>query len=149
MKAGKQTNAPVPPPPNGTVGTKTLPAVEAGDKVEVEQGVLIEVPSVTNVQVEATGPGDIAGPGIRVVVRVTNNSATDAVDLSGIAVTASYGTVPATPIGDWGEEQMSEVLQPGESDSGVYKFRKPDNASGKLSIRVEYNHSENVVVVTP
>lgn len=136
------------PVPAGSVGSVDLATADTGDPVQIEQDVLVEVTNVDGIEVKAIGPGDIAGPGIKVGVRVTNKAATD-VDLAGISVTAQYGDAPATPVTPDGEEQLSTALPQGKSATGTYLFRNPDDTSADLTIRVEYNRSQNVVVVQP
>ena len=109
---------------------------------------MFEVIEVKPYTVEAVAPGDISGPGVRVVLKVTNNSGA-VVDASGIAVTADYGDTPASPASDLSRDQLSGDLAPGASATGVYVFRDPDAKTGPLRLRIEYNQSQDVVVITP
>lgn len=135
-----------PEAPAGAVGTVELAPASVKEPVTVAQGLTFEVTQVSQIDVEAVAPGDVAGPGIEVEVRATNNSGAS-VDLSEVSVTAQYGDLPASPMS--GADPLSEGRAVGESATGTYQFRTPDSASGALTIRISYSKSSDVVVVQP
>jgi hypothetical protein len=130
----------------GSVGTVDLAPVSVQEPVTVAQGLTFEVTTVNKIDVQAVTPGDIAGPGIEVEVRATNNSGAPA-DLAQVSVSAQYGDLPASPIS--GTDPLSDPLAAGKSAMGTYQFRTPDSASGSLTIRISYSQSSDVVVVKP
>jgi hypothetical protein len=122
--------------------------VDVGKKATLSQGVAVRVTKITNVQVEATGPGDIAGPGVAVHLTVTNSSTTT-VDLDGFTVTASYGSKdrPASPGGTGTDSPLSGPLKPGAKASGVYVYTVPRAQADTVQIQVSSNEFPNILVV--
>lgn len=135
-------------PESTSIGTVELPVAAPGEPVAIEPGVVVEVSNVAAADVSAVGPGDVSGPGIRVQLSVGNGSAA-AVDLSGFVVTTSYGDLPASPVEGSGAAPFSGTLPTGGTATATYLFTNPSDTSGPVTIRVEYNRSENVLIVKP
>jgi hypothetical protein len=106
----------------------------------------VTIPSVRDIEVSASGPGEIAGHGVSVHVRVDNGT-TAAVDLSGYAVTASYGRgTPASPTGSSGAEPLTGTLAAGDTADGTYVFLVPAAQSSTLRVDVSSDESPNIAV---
>jgi hypothetical protein len=142
----------VAPPPGATgapvVGTSTLPPVPVGEDAPFgDTPVVVTAQQVEPVQIEARGPGEVAGPGVRVTVRAENRGA-DPVDLAGLVVNATYGdAVPASQSSTDPAAPLTGALAPGASAEGVYVFQVPDGAGGPVVIEVGYSGSSNVVLI--
>ncbi len=133
----------------GEVGTIDLPAVDAGEEVAINSGIFVTVSEPREVNIEAIGPGEISGAGIALTVQIRNESESP-LDLSGLAVNALYGAVPADTTMAEPSDPLTGSLAPGKDATGVYVFRTPDGAaSNALRIEVEHNGATDVVVVKP
>lgn len=141
----------------GTAGTAVLEPVPVGRQVGIGDGVQARVESVTGTRIRPLGPGDIAGPGASVVVSVRNTSDA-AVDLAGLAVTASDPDgVPAIPSSGEPSDVLTGVLPAGAERTGTYVFglRGPAGAGGstgpgdppELRLEVGLSSAPEVAVV--
>jgi hypothetical protein len=134
---------PISPAPTGpTADATALPASQ--EPVPLEETarvgeVDVSLVAVEEIQGRATGPGDVAGPALRITVQLENGTA-DPLDLLGVSVTMTYGTdaVPASPLGDPSVALFSGVLEPGESAEGIYVFRVPADVRDAVSVSVGY-----------
>ena len=140
-----------PPPPGATgapvIGISTLPPVPVGEPASFGGGLVATVAQIDQLQLEARGPGEIAGPGVGVTVELKNESA-DPIDLGGVAVNASYGDgVPASSSGAAPAAPVTGALPAGETRRGVYVFQVPNEDAGSLVVEVNYNGSPNVVLI--
>ena len=136
--AGATAPAPAPAPATA-VGVGVATPGPSGVGQEVALGALrATVVSVEPVAVDARGPGEIAGPGAVVRLRVRNASSAPA-GLAGLAVTASSPDgVPAVPSGGEPAQPLAGALAPGEQRSGTYVFALPAGAPrGAPALRVE------------
>lgn len=141
-----------PPPPGATgepvAGITTLPPVAVGEPAPFGQGLVARVVTVEPVQVEARGPGEIAGSGVAVTLELINESDAD-IDLDGIAVNSFYGDgIPATDNSAPPSAPVSGSLPPGESRQGVYLFQIPGDETDSVTVEINHSGSPNVVLVT-
>ncbi len=114
--------------------TPTAPNAE----VTQENDVLVSLAKVESVQGEARLPGEIAGPAIRVTVRVKNGSS-KALDVGNARVSAYYGSdqTPAGVLTAPGGKQFEGKIAPrGEAD-GVYLFTIPTADRDNVRITVD------------
>ena len=151
--AGATAPARVPAPaPATAVGVATPSPSPVGQEVALGE-LRATVVSVEPVAVDARGPGEIAGSGAAVRLRVRNASSAPA-DLAGLAVTASSPDgVPAVPSSGEPAEPLAGALAPGEQRSGTYVFALPAGAPrGEPALRVEVGSDaarEVAVVLAP
>jgi hypothetical protein len=132
--------------PGPSVAVSTLPPKPVGSAVPLKGGVTVTITGVKDVEVGATGPGEIAGPAVSVEVRVRNAAAT-AFNLSGLAVNASYGGgTPASPTTAGGAKPLSGSLGSGQSATGMYVFLVPKEQSGTLRVEVSSADSPSIAV---
>lgn len=117
------TVAPQAPTPIGT------PASDGG-------GVEFAIASVTAVEGEASGPGEIGGPAVQVTVTATNRS-TAPVDLSLALVDLRHGAeqVPASPL-SIGSTPFSGGIAAGATTTAVYVFAVPLDQRSAVRIYV-------------
>ncbi|RFU22791.1 hypothetical protein D0Z06_02620 [Geodermatophilus marinus] len=104
---------------------------------EVEDRVAATVTAVEAVEGTGTGPGNVAGPALRVTVRVENRS-TEPVDLDGAVVTLTSGVdqAPAPTLGDPSAAPLTGTVGPGEAADGVYVFTLAEDARDLVTVSV-------------
>lgn len=131
-----------PTPTPGTTDVEPSDAepveVDIDDVATVVEGVTVEVVSMTAFESSSEQPGDLAGPALKVVVRVTNS--TDApLDLGGATVNLAYGSDqnPAPPLGDTVASGLPATLAEGESAEGEYSFSIPVDARDDVGVTVD------------
>lgn len=140
-------SVPVPlptPTPSGPTAHATelppaLPVVALSAAASEGNGVVASLPRIESIQGRASGPGNVAGPAVRVTVRITNGTHS-VVSLDGVAVNMYYGAdrVPASPLDDPSQLPFHGSLQPGRSADGVYVFSVPTDARGSVTVEVGY-----------
>ena len=140
-----------PPPPGATgapvVGVSTLAPVPVGQPAPFGDGLVADVVRIDQLQLEARGPGEIAGPGVGVTVELRNESK-DPIDLGGVVVNASYADgVPASASDSKPAAAATGSLPAGEKRQGVYVFQVPNEQAASLVVEVNYNGSPNVVLI--
>lgn len=143
---------PGPPPPPGATGApvaaiSSLPPVPVGQPAAFGGGLVAKVATIDPIDVNAQGPGEIAGPGVAVNVDLSNESK-DPIDLGGVVVNAYYGG--GTPAGSTAGAPAAPAagpLAPGETKRGVYVFQVPRAQAGSLVVEVNYSGSPNVVLI--
>jgi hypothetical protein len=129
-----------------TVAVATRAVSPLGTPVTTDNGTTITVSNLTRLDVEAHGPGEIAGPAVSVVVTVDNNAG-KAIDLDGYAITASYGdNVPASPSTADPYEPFSGSLSDGKSAAGTYVFRVGKTDAETITVQVSSNSAADIVV---
>ena len=154
--ASGTASAPTTPPTSGpparassvpSVAVSPLPPAPIGKDAPIQSGVAIAVAGVRDVQVKASGPGEIAGNGVQVTVRVRNDSAA-AFDLSGLAVVASYGDdgTPANPSGSAETKALSGKLAARQTAEGTYYFLVPKAEAGSVRVEVSSSSSPSIAV---
>lgn len=120
---------PVPAPSGGTIDQQIaspapVPTVQAtiGKTATVDDGVTIQLASVTATKVVAHTPGEITGSAVVVTVIVTNKGASTAsVDSAYLDLVASDGTLGiGTTAGN--RQPLQGTVAPGASAKGSYVF---------------------------
>lgn len=124
-----QTEAPVPLDSVGDFGT----------------GLTVRLANVTSVQAEAKAPGEIAGPGVRVIVEAVNDG-DGPVSLDGVVVFLSYGgdRAPASQFGS-SSDPLGGDLASGGSRTGSYVYAVPPD--GRRDVRVEISYTGSAPTV--
>jgi hypothetical protein len=151
------TGVPTPPPSpeptgpadNGYEPPPALPAVPLDAVAEVGNGIVATIPGIEAVQSTARGPGNIAGPALRVTVRITNGAG-EPVSLDGVAVNMAYGptATPASPLDDPSQRPFRGVVDPGGAAEGVYVFQVPTDARDSVTIEVGYRAGASLMLFT-
>ena len=136
-----QTDAP-------TVDFRPLPPVAVGEPADLGGGLVATVTSVESTDLEARAPGETAGPGVLVTVEVRNDTGDD-VELGGFAINASHGSdaTPAIPHQTGPIEVLRGTLEPGDTASGTYAFRLPEEEMDSLVIDLHHSAAEAYMVV--
>ena len=103
--------------------------------------------AVEAVNVEATVPGEVSGPAVR--VKVTATAGSTALDLSGASVTATYGqdSTPAVMLtSDQQSQTLPDSVAAGSEATGVYDFAIPEGSRDQVVVRVYLNSQEPAAV---
>jgi hypothetical protein len=125
------------------------PAVALDATAAVGDGVTGTLESLEAIEGTATGPGNVAGPALRVTVRLENGTA-GPVSLDGAVVTMAHGAgqTPASPLDDPSAAPLSGVLDPGGSAVGVYVFTVAEDARETVTVSVGYRPGAPYLVFT-
>ena len=148
----------IPPPPTPTPTGPTsnvdelpaaLPEVALDAPAAVGNGVVATLPSIESIQGTAVGPGNIAGPALRVTVRIENGT-DEPVWLDGVAVNLYTGEdrSPASPLDDPSRRPFTGQIAPGQSGEGVYVFSVPTDARDLVTIEVGYQAGAPLLLFT-
>lgn len=97
---------------------------------------LVQFESVTG---EVVGPGDVAAAAVRVTVDIVNTGAAP-LDLNLVVMNAYMGEQrdPAETYEQPGGQPVSGSLAPGDTATGVYLFRIPEDRRGDVTFVVDY-----------
>jgi hypothetical protein len=141
------TAAPTPGDPNAA--PPSLPPVALDDVAAVGNGMTASIVDIEAIQGEAMGPGNIAGPALRVTVRITNGTSA-ATSLDGVAVNLAYGAdlTPASPLDDPSQRPFVGSVAPGKTGEGVYVFTVPEDSRDSITIDVGYEAGAPILVFT-
>lgn len=140
------TVAALPPTPTPTGPTEDvdepppfLPEVPIDAPAAVGNGIIATIASVEPIDGTAVGPGNIAGPALRLTVRIENGTG-EAVSLDGVAVNLFYGAerIPASPLDDPSRARFTGMVAPGASGEGVYVFSLPTDVRDRVTVEVGY-----------
>lgn len=153
--AADPATTPVPAPNGGNIN-ETVPEVELTTNAPVAMtatgdygnGVTVTLAALESITTTAELPGEIAGPGVAVTVRVVN-AGSGAIDLSNVVVDLqdAAGT-PAIPMSASPAAPFSGSLAPGATADGVYVFTLPATYTGPATVSVTYTVDAPVVVFT-
>ncbi|RBY94248.1 hypothetical protein DQ244_02595 [Blastococcus sp. TBT05-19] len=148
--------APPPPTPTPTGPTEdvdepppSLPEVAIDAPAAVGNGIVATIASVEAIEGTAVGPGNIAGPALRLTVRIENGTS-EAVSLDGVAVNLSHGAdrTPASPLDDPSRRPFTGMVDPGASGEGVYVFSVPTDARDLITVEVGYQAGAPLLLFT-
>jgi hypothetical protein len=117
----------------------TAPPVGIDEVADAGTGMTFRLEQLEAVDGEANGPGEIAGPAVRVAVVATNDSPSPVL-LEGVVVDLTYGAqnTSAAPLSGPGALRFSGEVAPGASATGVYVFDVPVDERGSVSVIVSY-----------
>lgn len=115
----------------------TLAPVGLTDPADAGDGVTVAVTGIESFTSDASGIGNIAGPALRVTVRVTNGTGAD-LSVDAVSVNLSYGAdaTPGSPLDDSSQRTFSGTVAPGGSADGVYVFSVPEGERDVVSVEV-------------
>ena len=137
------TAAPAPAPTATVEGSEefppALPAVALDGTAEAGNGISASLSRIEAIQGSGIGPGNVAGPALRVTVRIHNETA-DPLPVDGVAVNMSYGIelTPASPLDDPSQAPFRGVVAPGDTSEAVYVFSIPSDARDSVTVEVGY-----------
>jgi hypothetical protein len=116
-----------------------LPAVGLDATAAAGTGVTARLTAIDSVQSKAGAPGQVAGPALRVTVRIKNGTNAD-FSLDGVAVNLSYGkdNTPGSPAEDSSSSPFTGTLPAGDEAEGVYVFSVPKDSRDVVTVEVGY-----------
>jgi hypothetical protein len=136
--------------PTGTPSPGSLDVVPAGEMrtraavpfdatASFEPGLTLEVTQREDVAGVARGPGEIAGPAVRLTFELQNGG-DEEVSLESVVVAATYGAeeTPAVTLSGPGEKPFGGTLAPGGTAVGRYVFALPVEERGQVQIVASY-----------
>jgi hypothetical protein len=142
------------PEPTGPTGDvddppPSRPAVALDAAADAGDGVSASLVSLDAIEGTATGPGNIAGPALRITVRIENGT-DEPVSLGGVVVDLASGRdlVPASPLDDPSAAPFAGTVAPGEHADGVYVFTIPEEDRGSVTVSVGYQAGAPFMVFT-
>lgn len=126
---------------------KTASPVEVDEPARTGTGVRVALRSWEPVTIKSGAPGEIAGPGVAITMRVVNNS-DERLDLSNVVADLRYGEeqTPAIRSDRAPTVAFSGALSPGEGASATYAFRIDEPDRDVVTLLVSLNTEVPVVV---
>ena len=126
--------------PPSVVPTRSTTSTRAPlrKKADVDDGVAVRVSRIQAVEGEARGPGEVAGPALRVSIEVNNTSGEElAMDLALTNLYYGKDRTPASTLSGPGASPLPATLAPGKQASGRYVFGVP--ARGRNPLVIEFS----------
>ena len=109
--------------PTRSTTSSTAPLSEKGD---LGNGVAVRVSKIESVDGEAQGPGEVAGPALRVSIEVENTSGEDvAMDLALTNLYYGKDKTPASALSGPGASPLPGTVASGDRASGQFVFGVP------------------------
>lgn len=117
------------------------------DEAARADDVTIELESIEAVDGESTIAGEVAGPALRVTVRIDNEAETT-LDTPAVVVNLYYGAdrEPAGGLLEPGGDPFGPSVGAGESATGVYVFSVPEEERDYIQIEVDVVVGKPVVL---
>lgn len=143
--------SPSTPPVDPDFGQPVIDTVPHNGTANFGDGVTAQIVELSNITVEATGAGEVSGPAIRVVVRLSNTSAA-AVSVASVSVNGFYGEArqPASPLLSAPDQiAFSGTLAAGASAEGAFVFSVPEADRANFFVTVSKDASSPLVLFTP
>ena len=133
--------------PGGAVRAGHQPAVDMTSPADFGTGMTARVAGLESVDGVAEGPGEVAGPSVRVTVVLTNGTGADvSLDTTVVNLYAGAQLTPGEPLSGPGVSVFSGTLAPGAEATGVYVFRVPADQRDHLQITVSYDPTSTTVL---
>lgn len=121
--------------------------IAVAESADFGSGLEAVVVRIDDVELDARGVGETAGPGVAVVVELTNRS-DEPIAIGGVVVNATVrDDVPASPNFSPPHEPFEGDLAPGESATATYLFRIDDGERPSLVVDLHHDGSPNVILV--
>jgi hypothetical protein len=142
----------VPAPGGGDISETVTPGditsnapVALSETGTYANGVTVQLVSLEPITTQAELPGEIAGPGLKVTVKITNGSA-DAIDVGNVVVDLQDAVqTPAIPMTS-GAAPFTGSVAAGADATGVYIFTTPTDYTDPATITVTYSAAQPVAV---
>lgn len=110
-------------------------------------GVAAKITAIEDVQGEATLPGEVAGPGLRVTVTLSNDTR-ETLDLRGVVCNVYLGKAldPALALLEPGGAPFPEELAAGGEAEGIFVFRVPKDARDRVRLELDVSPTSTIVL---
>ncbi|GAA5109339.1 hypothetical protein GCM10023339_09290 [Alloalcanivorax gelatiniphagus] len=127
---------------------QTLAPVPLDSVGDFRTGLTVRFRGIEAVQAEATAPGEISGPGLRVTVAAANDG-DEPISLDNVVVFLAYGSdrTPASQFGSLSEPLAGDLPAAG-SAKGTYVFSVPVDQRDDVRVEVSYSGSAPTVAFT-
>ena len=134
------TADPSTPPAEGPAAPTVRPPAAIDEAAPITPGLTAEISRVEAVDGTARGPGEVAGPSLRVTVSIVNSTAADA-PLNTTVVSSYFGAdrTPAPELREPGGSPLPAVVRAGTTVTGVYIFTVPEDERRNVTIMVDYS----------
>lgn len=130
--------------PTKATASKTAP-LDA--EASLANGVSVRVSKIESVKGVAQGPGEIAGPAVRVTVEVTNGTDKEVpMDLALVNMYYGKDKAPASTLSGPGLAPLAKSIPAGKSASGSYVFSVPANQRNPLTVEFSYTTDAPTVI---
>ena len=146
---------PVPPPVHGNthqtvraVTVATKPPVSLRAVADFGTGVTARIMSVRAIEYHAVAPGQVSGPGLRLVIQVSNGTG-KSIDLANAVVTiADARGTPGVDMNGAGSSSspLRGLLAPRHKASGTYVFTIPAGYRAPVTVNFSYAGGGPVVL---
>lgn len=153
--AGTSEPEPTASPAPGPTAPEPVPAEDdpAEAPVAIDEaapfatGVAARLVQIEPIQGEAEGPGEIAGPALRITVELSNPTDVD-VSLAATVVNvyAGPGRAPSTPLSGPGAAEFEGSLPAGSTETAVYVFAVAEDVRDDVQVTVSYDPDVAMVV---
>lgn len=123
------------------------PRLGLDDEGDFGTGVTARLVGITPVQGESRGPGEVAGPSLRIEVEIRNGTAQE-VPLTSVLVDATFGPdrTPANVLSAPDVVRFPPSVAPGESARAAYVFRIPPEQRNQIQVSVFYGVDAPILV---
>ncbi|MDP3894955.1 hypothetical protein [Nocardioides sp.] len=123
------------------------PAIALTATADLGRGLELRVARVEQVEGVARGPGEIAGPALRLTLELTNGSDEEvSIDSAVVDLLAGRDRTPAGLLTGPGGRAFECAVQPNDSVTGVYVFGVAPEARGRVQVSVSYQSGSPVAV---
>lgn len=144
--ASATDDAPGSGPTTGPDGRETQAPVPISSPATPEAGVGVRVAAVEAVDGEAAGPGETAGPAIRVTIEIANDGSEE-LDLTTAVVNVFYGDgIPASQLSRPGGSPFPSAVAAESTATGVFVFVIPTDQRQSVQISVDLALRAPIVV---
>jgi hypothetical protein len=128
-------------------GADETTSASLDEAAESGQGVSVEVTKIEQVEGKANGPGEVAGPAVRLTVQVANGSPKQlSMELALVNVYYGKARTPAASLSGPGADPLAGSIDPGESASGRYVFGVPKSKQDELTVEFSYTTDAPTVI---
>lgn len=151
-ESGDASSVPFEPGTGNTVATEPEVTAAPGSISQpaiVDDGTSIRVARIEHVQGEATRPGEVGGPALRLSIEVDNHGS-ERVALDATVVDLSYGDPPTSAVRlvEPGSVPFPATVEPGDTTTAVFVFAVPEDQRSDIAITVSLAPGIPTVVFT-
>lgn len=151
--ASEPSSGPTEVPPPGSLETVDVREVSVAPPVALDErgdfgtGVTVRISAIEAVDGVARGPGEVAGPALRLTMVATNDSG-DPVSFEGMVVALTYGAeeTPAMLLSEPGTNPFEGELSPRDRATAVYVFAVPEQSRDRVAVSTSYTGSAPTVL---
>ena len=128
-------------------GAAKTTSASLDETAESGEGVSVKVVKIEHVQGKANGPGEVAGPAVRLTVQVANGSPKQlSMELALVNVYYGEARTPAASLSGPGADPLAGSIDPGKSASGRYVFGVPRSKQDQLTVEFSYTTDAPTVI---